>query len=206
MEHVNEVVVKTRPGSDFLVGLPGASAPEISSQHLGPSSGGTLRKDVFQAFTRIAPIPFVYVLEADRFVPKDQAEGPTVEVEKITLDELVNDRRTFVNSLSEEERQPLLDALDRSPKPLSSFRQEVEMRGMSRRWAAQQSEAIKSRVHAWARAHGVVPRKSWFQHIRDNSAHRMLERIVPYLTTEEIRDLHISFRAIEALLADDRSD
>ena len=205
VEQVNEVIVKTRLGSDFLIGLPGAKVPEISSQVSRPINQSSLRKDVFQAFTRITPAPFVYVQEADRFVPQSQAEGPAIEVDKITLDELVNDRRKFINSLPEPEQQPLLDALDRSSNPLHSFRQEVEARGLIRRWAAQQSEAIKARVNAWASAHGVAPREAWFQNRQGDSAHRVLERIAPYMTEDDIRAIHIPFRAIEAFLSDENS-
>ena len=203
VSRVSEVVVARRPGSDVLVGITGASVPVSvpRSTHYGPP--GTLRKDVFLAFTRVAPVPFVYMPDADVFTPQDRATEPTIEVERVSLDGLIEDRMAFVNSLPEEDRSPLRDALERSPNPLTTFREEAAAHGLLGQWASRQTEMIKARVVSWAQAHGISPRETWFQQRTEISAHQALERLLPYITPDEIRAMSVPFRAVEAFLRDE---
>ena len=201
---VPRVVIKRRLGSDLLVGLPGASASLSAPQPKIHHGAGTLRKDVFQAFTRIATAPFVYMPDADRFTPQDHSEGKTIKVERVSLEDLINDRRTFLSSLPPEDQAPLLAALERSPNPLSTFREQVTARGLSGCWASHQTETVRDRVVSWAKKHDITPRQAWFQQRPAISAHRTLERLIPYLTPDEIRTISIPFRAIEAFLSDER--
>lgn len=201
---VEGVEIKRRPGSDVLVGLAGASDPEPVRRSTYRARPGALRKDVFQAFTRVEAVPFVYMPDADRFALEDRSEGTVVEVERISLKTLIDDRRTFVNSLPEESQKPLLDALERSTKPLETFREAVAAQGVVGQWASRQAEIVRDRVLSWARKHDVAPRGAWFQQRREVSAHRTLERLLPYLTPDEIRAFSVPFRAIEALLSDEK--
>lgn len=201
---VEGVEIKRRPGSDVLVGFVGASAPDPVRHSTYRTRPGALRKDVFQAFTRVEAVPFVYMPDADRFAPEDRSEGTVVEVERISLKTLIDDRRTFVNTLPEESQKTLLDALERSTKPLETFREAVAAQGVVGQWASRQAEIVKARVLSWARKHDVAPRETWFQQRREVSAHRTLERLLPYLTPDEIRAFSIPFRAIEAFLSDER--
>ena len=60
-------------------------------------------------------------------------------------------------------------------------------------------------MESWAAQNSVTPRASWFRPRRSaDSAHHTLSRIAPYLTANEIRQLQIPFRAVEALLSDRR--
>lgn len=199
---VDGVEINRRPGSDVLVGLAGASVPDpVRRSTYRP---GTLRKDVFQAFTRVETVPFVYMPDADRFVLEDRSEGTVVEVDRISLEVLIVDRREFVKLLPEESQRPLLDALERSTKPLETFREAVVAQGVVRQWASRQAETVRTRVLSWARKHNITPREAWFQQRREDSPHRALERLLPYLTPDEIRAFPIPFRAIEALLSDEK--
>ena len=203
---VDGVSIRKRAGSDMLVGLSGAKAPEEPPyREKGHTPAEGLRSDVFQAFTRIAPIPFAYLPASDRFVPQDRAEGQSVEVPPSTLDEAIEDRRRFVDTLDAGHRKPFLDALHASTSPLAEFRKVVMEQGIGHQWARALTETVGVRVRSWASRNGVLPRDDWFRRERRGasvSAHAALARLAPYLTAEEIRGLHIPFRAVEALLSD----
>ena len=201
---VNGVVVHSRIGSDVLVGFDGADFPTETPAHSEATSRyGGLRSDVFQAFTRVSQIPYVYLPGTDRFVPANEAQGRSIEVEEPTLERLIFYRQEFVKTLPPDDQQPLLDTLNRSTNPLSEFRREIAARGILSKWSSAQEETLREKIVQWAKENNVTPRDAWFRrpHVM-NSAHRTLARLTPYLTADEIRELHIPFRAVEALLAD----
>lgn len=203
---VDGVSIRKRTGNDMLVGLSGAKSPEEpphQQERHTPAEG--LRSDVFQAFTRITPVPFAYLPASDRFVPQDQAKGQSIEVPPSTLDEAIEDRRSFVDTLDAGHRKPFLDALQASTSPLAEFRKVVAEQGIGHQWARALTETVGNRVRSWAGRHEVVPRDDWFRRERRGaslSAHAALARLAPYLTAEEIRGLHVPFRAVETLLSD----
>lgn len=198
---VEGVVVRKRPGSDVLVGLRGAQAPRREPP-LEAGVGG-FRKDVYEAFTRLSAVPFVYMPGSDRFVPENLAQGSAIPTEGVTLEGLIDSRRRFVEELPSNDRQPLLDALSGSANPLSEFHRRAVNLGVFGRWTEWQARATESRVRDWARKNDLEPRDAWFRSARTvGSPQRALARLVPYLTADEIRDLRIPFRAIEALLSD----
>lgn len=198
------VTVEIRQGSDVVIGLDGARAPDPAAGHRAAATSrhGGLRSDVYQAFTRVSKIPFVYLPGEDRFVPEDRAEGKSIEVNSQTLERLISDRQEFIGTLPPEDQQPLRDSLV-STNPLSDFRREVEARGLLVRWISAQESKIKQHVIQWAGEHDVTPRDAWFRRSHaSNTPHRTLARLTPYLTADEIRELRVPFRAVEALLAD----
>ena len=206
LAEVDGVVVTPVPGSDILVGLPGAKPPEqtplpAESPHRG------LRQDVFEAFTRISAVPFVYVSERDKFVGEDQAEGVTVRVPPVSREQLIASRREFVESLSAMEQGPLLDALERAASPLAQFRQVLHANRLAGQWAEFQAAKLESSVRTWAKDNHVTPRAAWFIRNRRNEddARHVLQRLAPYLTADEIRDLRIPLRAVAAMLSDEKS-
>lgn len=201
IERVAGVVVRRRPGHDVLVGTPDAGEPKWESA--SRSRRGALRGDVYQAFTRVVSVPVVYSPDKDRFMSEEIAEGRTIRVPEVTADTLIQDRRQFVESLDAEMQSPLLDALTRSPNPLTAFRQGVERLDILDRWGVEQSKIIWQRVEKWAVENSVTPRTSWYNRGHPvESAHRTLSRLAPYMTANEIRQLKIPFRAVEAFLSD----
>ena len=121
VERVAGVTVRERPGSDVLVGLSGAQMPDAAPRLRKPKLlYGGLRSDVFQAFTRISKVPFVYLPGSDRFVTSDKAKGPAIEVDRVGLESLIASRRAFAESLHTQDKGPLLDAIENSPSPLES--------------------------------------------------------------------------------------
>ena len=201
IEGVAGVVVRRRPGHDVLVGTPDAEEPKWKSG--SPIRRGALRGDVYQAFTRVVQVPFVYSPDRDRFLSEENAEGHTIRVPEVSVDTLINDREQFVESLDLEMQAPLLDALNRSPNPLSAFRQGVERLGILDRWGFEQSKIIWRRVEKWAMENSVTPRVCWYSRgLTGESAHRTLSRLANFMTANEIRQLKIPFRAVEEFLAD----
>lgn len=201
IEQVNGIVVRRRSGRDMLVGTPQAHEPE--GEAVPPARRGALRGDVYQAFTRIAPAPVVYSPDADRFLAEQHAEGRSVRVPDVTLETLIQDRRQFAESLDGEMQQPLMEALTRSPNPLSAFRQAVERLGILDKWGREQSRIVWRRVETWAAENSVTPRVAWQGRGRTGeSAHQALSRLADYMTASEIRQLKIPFRAVEAMLSD----
>ena len=200
------VVVLKRPGSDMLIGLRGAKPPPFDGAlkiSIGPA--GSLRKDVYEAFTRLSPVSSVYLPGSDRFVPADRAEGPSIRIPKVTREGLVRDREEFVNSLRPDVRQPLLDILKHSPNPLADFHNRLQESGFIAEWMSARTNLLRSRVIEWAKENDVEPRDSWFSRVPSRMAttpHRAMTRLIPYMTVDEIRDLKIPFRAVEALLAE----
>lgn len=201
---VEGVTVQPRLGSDVLIGLGSARAPDGAAPlDSSKPRHGALRKDVYEAFTRIAPIRYVYLPGSDKFVQANQAEGKTVEVTSPTLTSLIEIRRQFVATLPQETQQPLLDALNHSSNPLSKFRSALVAGDLFDQWSSKYAEAIKSQVIEWAKQNHLTPRDAWFRHPPPaTSPRRTLTLLAQYLTADEIRELRIPFRAIEALLSD----
>ena len=204
VERVAGVTVRERPGSDVLVGLSGAQMPDAAPRLRKPKLlYGGLRSDVFQAFTRISKVPFVYLPGSDRFVTSDKAKGPAIEVDRVGLESLIASRRAFAESLHTQDKGPLLDAIENSPSPLEGFRKEIMARGLLGNWSSAQTETITRSVLHWAKQNDLAPRDDWFQRPQVvDSPHRTLERLIPHLTASEIRELQIPFRAIESFLSD----
>ena len=194
------VNVEIRPGSDVVIGLDGARDPGHGG--LSSSGSGGLRSDVYQAFTRISKVPFVYVPAKDRFLPEHRAEGPSIEVSSQTLDRLISYRNEFIGTLPPEAQQPLRDSL-LSANPLSDFRREVTTRGLLDKWVSAQEGNIKEQVIQWAGEHHVTPRDAWFRRLHvSKSPHRTLALLTPFLNDDEIRELRVPIRAVEAMLDD----
>ena len=105
VEHVDGVVVRRWPGRDVLVGTPHAEEPEWEAP--SPTRRGALRRDVYQAFTRITPAPVVYSPDADRLLAEENAEGRSIRVPDVTLETLIQDRRQFAESLDAVLRDPI---------------------------------------------------------------------------------------------------
>lgn len=200
------VVVLKRPGSDMLIGLGGAKPPPLDGilkNSIGPA--GALRKDVYEAFTKLSPVPCVYLPGSDRFVPTNRAEGPSIKVPEVTLEGLVREREEFVNSLHPDVQPPLLDALKHSANPLADFHRELRNSGFIDEWVSARTNLLRSRVIEWAKENDVELRNSWFSRNPSRMAtttHRAMARLIPHLNVDEIRDLKIPFRAVEALLAE----
>ncbi len=205
----NGVTLHKRTGSDMLVGLEGADRPpeKVRSPSSRQAGSARLRKDVWEAFTRLSP-NFVYLPGSDRFVPIEQQQGLSIPVPDTTLEALIQDYREFIDGLKDADMQSSLQhALQHSANPLVKFRQVLQERGGLRAWASWRVDMLRNRVIEWAKQNNIEPRNSWFLAAQSNmTAHRALERLIPYLTTDEVRRLKVPMRAVEALLDDRPQD
>ena len=207
VERVEGVVVIRRVGTDMWVGFDGAAPPEDPSPKRTFGPVGSLRRDVFEAFTRLSKVPFVYVPATDRFVPANLAQGPSIPVPETTLDGLVRDRENFVSSLDSHAQPALFAALSRSSKPLTEFHRVLSEMNLLGAWASAQADLLRGRVTEWAKECNIPVRDSWFSRDRSRPmARQALAQLIPYLTAEEIRELRIPFRAVEAFILDRTKD
>ena len=205
IRQVSTVRIDRVLGSDILVGLHGASKPRWVQVPI-PARGG-LRRDLYLAFTRMTTEPFVYLPHSDKFVTADLSEGESIKIAKVSHESLISDRRTFVKTLPLDEQRPFLDALNHPTNPLTQFRDVIIEHSKINHWISAHADQLRSRITQWAKDNQITPRDTWFRKSQGTiSPHRTLIRIVPYLSEDEIRDLRIPFRAIEALLADSTKD
>ena len=209
VDQTNGVTLHKRTGSDMLVGLEGADRPpeKVRSPSSRQAGSAKLRKDVWEAFTRLSP-NFVYLPDLDRFVPIEQQQEPSISVPDTTLEALIQDCREFIDGLKDADMQSSLrHALQHSANPLVKFRQVLQEWGWLRAWASWRVDMLRNRVIEWAKQNNIEPRNSWFLAAQSNmTAHRALERLIPYLTTDEVRRLKVPMRAVEALLDDRPQD
>ena len=204
VSEVEDVVIRARPGSDILVGLEGSRPPPSNRSAVIDSTGPSrLRTDVWEAFTKLSRVPYIYQPDSDRFMIASEGQGPSIPVPEVSLEQLIRDREEFLESLDSDVQSQLRRALHQSSKPLTDFRLDLEGRGLFKQWTSAQADQIRRRVIKWAEEHDIEPRNAWFSPSRSSvAAHRTLERLIPYMTTDEIRDLKVPVRAVEALLAD----
>ena len=204
INEVEGVVIRARPGSDILVGLEGSRPPPSNTSAVADSTGSArLRTDVWEAFRKLSPSPYIYQPDSDRFMVASEGQGPSIPVPEVSLEGLVQDREEFLEALDSVVQSQLRRALHHSSKPLTDFRIALESRGLFKQWTSVQADQIRRRVIKWAEQNDIEPRNAWFSPSRSSvAAHHTLERLIPYMTTDEIRDLKVPVRAVEALLAD----
>lgn len=202
LERHGEVEIYTRPGSDMLVAFPGVAPPPAAAARTSLSRH---RSDVYDAFTRIRPGSYYYVLDRDQFTAQPEEGSRAVPVPQISLDELSDQRRSFVQDLTDEGmRDGLTSALDFSPNPLASFHRTLSEYRLLRRWHEFNYTLLRKKIMSWAEENAIPVRDDWFSQRTDQetleSPQHMLAGIAEYMTDDEVRDLNIPFRAVEELL------
>jgi hypothetical protein len=201
LERNPKLTVHRRPGADVLVGFDGAILPVRTR---GARDYTVLREDVYSAFTRISPNPYVYVPTTDLFTTQPGEAIDPVDVPAITLDDLLVQRKEFAKSLeSEEARDGLTRSIERSPTPLISFQRTVNALGISRQWHDFKYRDVKASIEKWATEKGVAVSQGWFSQQSDippiESPQTILSELARHMTDEEIRSIAIPFRAVEEL-------
>ena len=207
ISEVEGVTIRRRPGSDLLVGLAGSSPP--ASPTLARIAS-RLRKDIWEAFTKLSPDRYVYEPDADRFIISGEAEGPTMPVPEVTLDLHMRDRQEFVKTLPAGLQEEVGSVLRHSSKPLADFRAALEEKAILNDWMSFQVDRTAHRIRDWAKQNQIDLRQSWFAprrhqasaHQALGSAHQTLERLIPYMTHEELYEIKVPLRVVEAILKD----
>ena len=205
LERFESLTVHVRPGADMLVGFHGASLPTQPERPAGgPREFLRIRDDVYSAFTRISPTPFVYVHNVDRFTTEPGDEADTVQVPPVTLEGLVGHRRAFVTSVEDDQASDELKrSIERSANPLADFQRTVIALRLSRRWHDFSYRAVRSEIEAWAKESGLEVPEAWFSPLAQaqppGTPLDVLVVLGRHMTEEEIRGLAVPFRAVEEL-------
>lgn len=200
VDEVDGVRIRRRPGSDMLVGLEGSDVPASPSPKVAKYH---LRRDVWEAFTKLSRERYVYQPDADRFVLSGEAQGPSVAVPEVTLDLHLQDRREFLDTLPANIRDALADVLQRSSRPLADFRVGLEEKDVLHDWMKFHVERTVERVMAWVEDNQIDVRRAWFASKRSGlTPQQVLERLAPYMTSDEVYEIKIPIRVVEAMLSD----
>ena len=199
IDEVEGVSIRRRPGSDMLVGLAGSAPPTTEAP---VSNAQRLRKDVWEAFTKLSSDKYVYQTDADRFTLLGETIGPSIPVPDVTLDLHMQDRQEFLETLPGDAGESMVLTLQRSSKPLAEFRVALEENGYLQDWLKFQGDRIVSRVLDWAKEKSIEPRQAWFPPRGSQiTPQQTLEQLLPYMTNEEVHDFKIPLRAVQAMLA-----
>lgn len=197
---------RPHPHTDMLVGFDGATLPVDTAPRPADQRRATLRfrRDVYEAFTRIRPVPYVYVPTSDEFTTEAGEGTGCVNVPSATLEEHLQVRRDFAGSVDREEVQTeLLKAIDGSANPLTAFQKAVAQSGMTSEWIDFNARAVRQRIDAWASQNNIEVRDEWFWRGPEPEAvdtpQEILAEMTNYMTEDEVRNMSIPFRAVEEM-------
>lgn len=194
-----------RRGTDMLVGFDGAALPALERE--GRTRAGDylrLRQDVYAAFTRISSEPCFYIKSRDEFTAEEGDATSSVQVPPVTLDDLLEHRQSFANSLEDEDtKRDLLKAVEFSANPLANFHRVLAEHGLLRHWYDFNYKLIRQKATEWAAANNIEVAQEWFAPREGvqpvDSLQQVLSELARYLTDDEIRGLSIPFRAVEEM-------
>jgi len=168
------LIVLRREGQDLLV------APSDMPQLLDSSGSAfaQIRDDIFEAFTRIPrgvpPRQPWYVRDTDTIEWLAENENPDgarfVRIPPTTLDQEVNDRRTF-SLLSEIEKdvQDRLLATLTAHSALGAFSVVLRAHGLARKWHFHRFSEVVRRIKKWCEAENIAWRDEWVTQINQHS-------------------------------------
>ena len=194
-----------RRGTDMLVGFDGAALPAPEREgRARPREYLHLRQDVYAAFTRISSEPYLYIRNSDEFTTEEAEAADSVQVPSVTLDDLLEHRRSFANSVEDEDkRDHLLKAVGFSSNPRANFHRTLIELGLLRHWYEFNYKLIRQKVTEWAGANNIEIPQEWFAPREGvqpvDSPQQTLSELARYLSDDEIRGLSIPFRAVEEM-------
>lgn len=193
-------------GTDILVGFDGAVVPTRpgAARTARFREYSTFRDDIYSAFTRVSPVPYVYVRSTDQFTTEPGEAGDGVGVPPVALENLLEQRRAFAKSLDENDvRDKLVQALEWSSNPLASFHWTVGELRLQRHWHDFNYKAILEKIHNWAETNGVAVSPAWFSERPEGrtaeTPQQVLYELARHMTDEEIRSIAVPFRAVEEM-------
>ncbi len=192
-----------RPGTDFLVGFDGANPAYNLFEESSNRQKRTLRRDVYAAFTRADEVHY-YLPSSDQFTSDIGVHQDAIQVPTPTFEELILLRRSFIDSLSDvETADKLNEALDDPTNPLGHFQRRALELNIGQQWHDFNLRHITGELEKWAANHQMTPPSSWFNSTLPTeplTSQEVLARIARHMTPEEVRNLSIPFRAVEALV------
>lgn len=194
-------------GRDILVSLANGDVP-TSPTPRSFARTEQIRKDVYDAFTRIEPEGYAYLVDGGRFVPAQKAGArPTVPVPPLTLTDVLQIRSDYAEQLANEnadESAQLRQALN-SPNPLKRFTSTLVAINKLESWRKFLYTRLQQNINAWATQNGVTIREDWFSTTRThpgNSANKLphLRRWLASLTDDELGNIMIPAYLVERTL------
>ena len=203
----SEFTIAERPGTDMMVGTATASTLQYASADERQASPGEFRQDVYEAFTRVDESPFYYVPSLDRFTQHPPETQQSYLLPSSTLERLLEDRKKFADTVVETDASSrLTKSLEFSANPLAGFHKAIWELDLWTRWRTFSAEAIRKRIDSWTREAGIETSPVWFTHAAPDPQtlrpQELLATFSNYLSDEEVRELHVPFRAVEAMLRD----
>ena len=204
LEQVDGVVVKTQVGTDMLVGLEGAVWPTTSPAQA--KNQPRFRQDAYEALTVLSEAGYHYSPGTDEFKSGRADSSGAVAVPPVTLEDLLYQRRRFAESLGNSStRQALIGSLENTANPLAKFKLQLAEAGLSDDWSRFKFDLLYAKLSEWASTNSMAVSPAWhnlsFEPGRD-TPQQIVTRLVHYMSEQEIRDMHVPFRAVEALLRD----
>ncbi len=201
------IVVYKQRGSDMLVGFQGATLPQLPTDRAYRDINDrplALRQDVYLAFTRVSASPWFYVPSMDVFTREPSADVRKLEIPRVTLNTLVEDRKQFAEEIeATEAKDDLLAALYYSGNPLADFQRVVMKLHLGRDWHEFNVKQLLNRIRKWASEQDLPQSNKWTE-TRESSRiltpQDILVTVARLMSDEEVRELRLPFRVIEALL------
>ncbi|MBF0310343.1 MAG: hypothetical protein HQL56_12525 [Magnetococcales bacterium] len=168
------VIFKERRGQDLLIAP--ADRPDLlveASAASGVHVGG-LRRDLFEAFTKVTNRTAWYHRDRDCVLWED---GPAQEVEvlvripPVTIEQALRDRADFAAGLgSVDQESELKKSLDgRDSRVLVSFSNAIRTLGLQPEWHRYRLKVITDRIAGWAKRENVPWNSSWMTPSSDGS-------------------------------------
>lgn len=198
-------------GRDITVAL---TPPNAILPSGAPKASKTtyIRKDVYDAFTRIEANGYRYHVGSDRFqLPVEGALDQGIPVPPVTLQGLLTLRNAFIEKIEgtfATDAGVLRRAIN-SPNPLRRFTAAITATDRAGEWRTFLSEHLNDEITQWAMENHVTVRSEWFgdpPSIAKPGVESMaagaadLRRLLNALPDEELRHILIPGHLLEKLL------
>ncbi len=200
LEQMQEIRIRPAAvGPDFEVTTSDGNFQETKSTE----GAQQLRKDIYDAFTRLRDEPLFYDPVYDKF-HRDGTDESRIIVPPITIDILIDDRQKFAATVADANVSAALERALQTPSvALTNFKNTIDQAGLKPEWYSAVAELVKARIQGWVAQSGLIFREEWLRfeqrsHARD--PRQTLNDIAKYMTDQEVRALSIPLRAIEALI------
>jgi hypothetical protein len=204
LESIDGIKVQKRGSSDMLVGFPGANWPPPTVTSRAPIPKMQMRDDVYLALTKITALGYYYFPKTDQFVEGPRTDsGEGVPLPKVVFADLINERKVFADQVVDREKAAeLVNALEQTASPLVSFQNAVSRLNLGSEWHVFKFGSMRAKLEKWASDHGLPIMPSWYDSSsssENRGPKEVLVRLADHMTDDEIRQLNVPFRAVEAL-------
>jgi hypothetical protein len=205
-EHSPDYQLHVRLGTDFLVTRASnlVSNDEVlqRSSVQAQRSRSTIRKDFYDAFNRIRNTVLYYDAEDDRIMDEDDQTRTFVEIPPVSLQQLLDIRSSFATTVDDPNTAAELQEALRKTMPLRVFSASITRSGLGRRWHDFRYETLVAFIEGWAAEAKLTSRPEWYSSFpapRQADPRETLSLLARYMTDNEVRDIRIPLRVVEAM-------